>query len=427
MRTTAEDDGFRAGALIWFAVATFSMGIDGYVLAGLLPQIATDLRVDAAAAGQLMSVFAATSAIAGPLLGALTGHWERKATIVLALGVFVLGNLLVGLGPTYFWVMLGRVVSALGAALLNAVIGSYVIARTPERYRGRALSLMMGGFLFATALGVPIGLAIGQADWRIPLFLVVGVGAAALIGILLRVPRLHLPVLSLREALSPLTRPAILVVLVVPMGLMCASYLCFTYATLILGPRIGEGYPMIGALFGYGIVSLAGNIVSGRATDHRGPVAVLTVIVTTVLAAALLGWAGLMLPGIAGAVAGVAWFLVCAFFNGGSGVAAQTRLSAMVPPAVAALVLALNGSMMMLGSGLGSALGGVALAAGALPDQLLPFSGAVLAVTLAAHLLSVGVLRRRSAVDGAADSAAGSAVDSAAGTGEPPMGGAERA
>ncbi|WP_345184461.1 MFS transporter [Microbacterium panaciterrae] len=395
MRTNEVEAGFRPGALIWLAVATFSMGIDGYVLAGLLPQIATGLRVDAAAAGQLMSVFAATGALAGPVLGALTGRWERKATIMLALGVFVLGNLLVALAPTYFWAMAGRVVSALGGALLNAVIGSYVIARTPERYRGRALSLVMGGFLFATALGVPIGLAIGQSDWRIPLFLVVGVGAAALVGILLKVPRLTLPPVSLREALSPLTRPAILSVLLVPMGLMCASYLCFTYATLILGPRIGEGYPMIGALFGYGIVSLVGNIVSGRVTDRRGPVAVLTVIVATVLAAALLGWFGLMLPGLAGAVAGLAWFLICAFFNGGSGVTAQTRLATMVSDSVAALVLALNNSAMMLGSALGSALGGIALAAGALPDQLPLLSGAVLGVTLIAHLITVGTLRGR--------------------------------
>lgn len=398
MRTTDDDTAFRPGALIWLALATFSMGIDGYVLAGLLPQIATDLRVGPAAAGQLMSVFAATGAIAGPVLGALTGRWERKATIVVALTVFVLGNLLVALAPTYFWAMTGRVVSAVGGALLNAVIGSYVIARTPQQYRGRALSLVMGGFLFATALGVPVGLVIGQADWRIPLFLVVGVGSAALIGIIAGVPRLHLPPLSLREALRPLTRPSILFVLVVPMGLMCASYFCFTYATLILGPRIGEGYPMIGALFGYGIVSLVGNIVSGRVTDRRGPVAVLTVIVATVLTAAVLGWAGLMLPGAAGAVAGLAWFLTCAFFNGGSGVAAQTRLATMVPPAVAALVLALNNSAMMLGSGLGSALGGAALAAGAVPDQLLLLSGVVLAVTLGVQLVTAARARRRAAV-----------------------------
>lgn len=68
------------GALLWLAVATFSMGIDGYVLAVLLPQIADDFEVTEAAAGQLMTVFAFTGAVGGPLLGALTGRWERKVT-----------------------------------------------------------------------------------------------------------------------------------------------------------------------------------------------------------------------------------------------------------------------------------------------------------------------------------------------------------
>ncbi|MFK4788722.1 MFS transporter [Microbacterium sp. ZW T5_56] len=389
-----DRSGFRIGALVWLAVANFSMGIDGYVLAGLLPQIATDLKVDAAAAGQLMSVFAVTSAISGPVLGALTGRWERKFTILLSLGVFVLGNLLVGLAPTYFWAMAGRVVSALGGALLSAAVGSYVVAATPEQFRGRALSWVMGGFLFATALGVPVGLVIGQADWRIPIFLVVGVGVVAMIGIFRGVTPLHLPATTVREALSPLTQPRILLALVVPAGLMCASYLCFTYATLILGPRIGEGYPMIAALFGYGVVSLVGNLVSGRVIDRRGPVAVLTVILAAVVTAAVLGWLGLMLPGILGAVAGVAWFLVCAFFNGGSGVAGQARLASMVSPTVAALVLAVNTSAMMLGSGLGSALGGVALVAGSSADQLLLISGGILAVTLLVHLLTLSWMRR---------------------------------
>ena len=38
---------------MWLALATFSMGIDGYVLAGLLPQIAGDLFVTEAAAGRI--------------------------------------------------------------------------------------------------------------------------------------------------------------------------------------------------------------------------------------------------------------------------------------------------------------------------------------------------------------------------------------
>lgn len=369
----------RAG-LFWLALANFSMGIDGYVLAGLLPQIASDLEVSSAAAGQLVAVFALTGAFAGPALSAFTGRWERKATISLALLVFILGNLMVAVAPDYSWAIAGRVVSAVGGALLNAVVSAYVIARTPVEQRGRALSFVLGGWLAATALGVPLGLVIGQADWRAPLFLVAGVGAIALIGILIKVPRLTLPARPLRESVRPLGQPRVLAALVIPIGIMCASYLCFTYAAFILEPRIGAGLPMILIMFGYGLISLLGNAVSGRSIDRISPVRVLAVIIASLIAVAAIGTVGLALSGIAGAVIAIFWFFGCAFFNGGMGVPLQARLAAMSSDSLT-ILLALNASAITLGSAFGGMLGGAMLATGFPPEALVPSAGAILVVT----------------------------------------------
>ena len=71
--------GVPYSTLIWLAVATFTTGIDGYVLAGLLPDVAADLDVTPALTGQLVSVFALTSAVAGPILGATTSGWDSAA------------------------------------------------------------------------------------------------------------------------------------------------------------------------------------------------------------------------------------------------------------------------------------------------------------------------------------------------------------
>ena len=396
VKTTDESRPAGYGALLWLALATFSMGIDGYVLAGLLPQIAGDLEVSKAAAGQLVAVFALTAAVSGPVLSSLTGRWERKLVISLSLGVFVIGNLLIAVSVNYAMAMAGRIVSALGGALLSAVVSAYVLAKTAPERRGRALSFVLGGFLAATALGVPVGLVIGQDDWRLPLFLVTGVGAVALIGILINVPRLHLPALTLRQTLSPLARPAVIGAILVATGIMCASYLCFTYAAYIFGPRVGTGEPIIAAMFGYGIVSLGGNILSGRITDRIDPRRVIALIIGILIVVALLGTAGLLLPGAAGAVAAFAWFFACAFFNGGSGVALQSRLGDIAPDSMS-LVLALNGSGMQLGSALGGMLGGALLASGVDADGLLPASAVVLALTMGLHLLVSRAAPRRAA------------------------------
>jgi DHA1 family inner membrane transport protein len=373
--------------LLWLAVALFSTGIDGYVLAGLLPAIASDLNVSAAAAGQLMSVFALTAALAGPVLGTVTSRWERRTTIALSLAVFIVGNLVVGLATLYAVALAGRVVAALGACLLNAAVTGYAIALTPERHRGKALSFVLGGWMAATALGVPIGLVIGQSSWRFPMIMVAVVGTVALVGILLKLPKLHLPGGTLVDRLRPLRQPRLLAGLLVTTGILCSSYACFTYATLILGPHFHAEWMMIVIMFGYGVASMLGNAVTGRLTDRFSAIRVLTVVLSGLLLNAVVGMVALSLfPLTLAAACGLLWFFTAGVGNGGAAVPQQARLASMAPDS-ATIVIALNGSAISLGSALGSGLGGAALAAGSAANDLLGVSAVILAITVTLHLI----------------------------------------
>ncbi|TCC45319.1 MFS transporter [Kribbella capetownensis] len=363
------------------------MGIDGYVLAGLLPAIAGDLEVSAAAAGQLVSVFALTSALAAPVLGTITSRWERRTTIALSLAVFVLGNLVVGLAPNYATALGGRVMAALGGALLNAAVTGYVIALAPPQHRGKALSFVLGGWMTATALGVPVGLALGQSSWRFPMILVAVVGTIALAGIMLKLPRLHLPAGTLAERLRPLGQPRLLAGLLVTTGILCSSYTCFTYATLIFAPTFRLDWMIIVIMFGYGVASMLGNAVTGRLTDRFTPLRVLTVVLIGLLLNSVLGMvAFLTVPLAVTTVTGLVWFFAAGVGNGGAAVPQQARLAALAPNS-AAIVMALNGSAISLGSALGSGLGGVSLAAGTSPYGLLGIAAVILAITLTLHVL----------------------------------------
>ncbi|GAB3801277.1 MFS transporter [Humibacter antri] len=395
-RATRDADGrVSYRVLVWLAVATFSMGIDGYVLTGLLPNISADLHVTTAAAGQLMTVFALTAALAGPVLVTVTGRWERRTVIVAALAVFVVGNLIVAVAPGYGIALGGRIVSALGGSLLNAAASAYVIAITPERHRGKALSFILGGWMVATALGVPVGLVIGEADWRFPLVMVAVVGAVALVGILMRLPRMHLPEISFAERLRPLRTPRLLAGLLVTVGILCSSYCCFTYATVIFEPLFHAPQAMIALLFGYGIASTLGNAFSGRLADTSTPVRTLSVLLLLLLIDAVFGFAMLNTAvGVMAAAGGVVWFLIAGIGNGGAAVPQQARLGSMAPDSVA-VVMALNGSAISLGSALGSGLGGVVLAAGVTAAALPGVAAVILAGTVILHLL---VARTRSVV-----------------------------
>ncbi|HWD82250.1 MAG TPA: MFS transporter [Kribbella sp.] len=382
--TCTVETEFSYRPLVWLAVATFSMGIDGYVLTGLLPHIASDLHVSVAAAGQLMSAFALTAAVAGPVLGTATSRWERRTTIAVALAVFVLGNLVVGFATTYPIAFAGRVLAALGACLLNAAVSGYVIAVTPVRHRGKALSFVLGGLLTATALGVPVGLLIGQSSWRYPMILVAVMGTVALVGILRGLPRRQLPAGRLADQLRPLGRPRLLGALLVTTGILTGSFTCFTYAVLILGPSFPAGWMIVAIMFGYGVASAFGNAVTGRLADRFLAPRVLTVVLIVLLLNSILGMAGLMLT--SAGVIGVAWFFVQGVGNGGAAVPQQVRLAGLAPDSPA-IVMALNGSAISLGSALGSGLGGIALTAGTSPDGLLGLAAVVLAATLVLHLV----------------------------------------
>ena len=101
----------------------------------------------------------------------------------------------------------------------------------------------------------------------------------------------------------------------------------------------------------------------------------------------ILGLFGLMVgSATAVAVIGMIWFFAAGIGNGGAAVPQQARLGALAP-ASAAIVTALNGSAISLGSALGSGLGGVALTAGTSPNGLLAVASVILAVTLALHLI----------------------------------------
>ena len=56
----------RTTDLLILSIGTFTLGVDGFVLSGLLPQVAVSLHVSASTAGQLTTLFALVYAAGSP-------------------------------------------------------------------------------------------------------------------------------------------------------------------------------------------------------------------------------------------------------------------------------------------------------------------------------------------------------------------------
>lgn len=179
---------WRASAAI-LAFGAFAVGTDGFVISGLLPEVARTLHVDVGAAGQLVTVFALAYALLAPVLAALTATWSPRRVLVAALIVFAVGNALTATAPGYGLVLASRAVTAAGAALFTATASTTAAALAGERNRGRAIATVMTGMTSSLVLGAPLGTLIGGAlGWRTTMWFITSLALAAVPPIGLRLP-----------------------------------------------------------------------------------------------------------------------------------------------------------------------------------------------------------------------------------------------
>ncbi|TGV12680.1 MFS transporter, partial [Mesorhizobium sp. M00.F.Ca.ET.186.01.1.1] len=89
------------------AIAAFVVGTVELIIGGILDIIAEDLQVSISTAGWLITMFSIIFALSAPILLTVTAKAERKSLYVWALVVFLLGNVISFLSPTYFVLMLG--------------------------------------------------------------------------------------------------------------------------------------------------------------------------------------------------------------------------------------------------------------------------------------------------------------------------------
>ncbi|MEW9555534.1 MFS transporter [Nonomuraea sp. NPDC050783] len=267
------------------AFGAFAVGTDGFVVAGLLPAVATSLHVTVAAAGQLVTVFSASYAVLAPVLAALTASWSRRTVLVTALAVFAAGNAITALAPSYGLVLGSRVVAAAGAALFTATASATAALLAGERERGRAISYVMLGVTSSLVLGAPLGTLIGGlADWRAAMWLVTALALLAAPAIGLRLPAAAgRGNGDLRAFLAPLRDRRVVTLLAVTVVAFTGIYLPYTYVSEIFAPAWAGGSGLAVLLLVYGLSGTAGNLAAGHLADRYGP---RRVVVTVMLALA---------------------------------------------------------------------------------------------------------------------------------------------
>ncbi|MFD3655655.1 MFS transporter [Streptomyces sp. NPDC058620] len=258
-------------ALLALAIGAFGIGTTEFVIMGLLPEVAGDFGVSVPTAGYLVTGYALGVMFGAPLMTVLGTKITRKRMLMLLMGLFVVGNLLSAVAPTFGVMMVGRVVASLAHGAFFG-IGSVVAAElvAPEKKAG-AIATMFTGLTVANVVGVPLGTFVGQnAGWRITFLFVAALGVIGLAGIARLVPDLPKPAgVRLRHELSAFKNVQVLLAMAMTVLGFGGVFAAITYIAPMMTHVTGyadSSVTWLLVLFGLGMV--AGNLIGGRFADR---------------------------------------------------------------------------------------------------------------------------------------------------------------
>ncbi|GAA0599272.1 hypothetical protein GCM10009001_14450 [Virgibacillus siamensis] len=175
--------------LIVFMLGTFAIGMAEYVVTSLLTQFAADLNVAVSTTGLLLSVYAISVAVFGPLLRIITIKFSPKPLLLALMGIFIVSNVIAATAPNFEVLLLSRLLSAaMHAPFFGLCMSIAVQISTPEK-RTRAIAAVQGGLTIAVMIGVPFGSFLGGAfDWRLVFSFIAILGIISFAGLSIVTP-----------------------------------------------------------------------------------------------------------------------------------------------------------------------------------------------------------------------------------------------
>ena len=274
----AKERFFNLPVLILIA-SSFMLGMSEFIVVGILPDIAADLKISEVTVGNLVSLFAFVYAPVTPLGSALSARFPRFATHLTLIGIFLAGNILCAFAPNYAVLVVARIMIALVSGTLVAVAMTYAPDVTTDRFRTKFIAWVFSGFSIASVVGVPVGTWVANTfGWRWAFHMINVLTIVLIIGMVVVLPRnSHIVKIGfLPQFRLFFDRRIQLGVLDVVCG-AAASYVFYTYLTPIMRDEVHvpEQYLSVGLVI-FGAACLWSNLYGGKLADRGRGVEPLT-------------------------------------------------------------------------------------------------------------------------------------------------------
>ncbi|NRG42373.1 DHA2 family efflux MFS transporter permease subunit [Rathayibacter sp. VKM Ac-2835] len=194
------------GEILTISVLVFSAFVaflSEMVIGVALPQIMVDLGITATTGQWLTTGYALTLAVLIPTSGWVMQRFHLRTIFLVSVGLFTLGTAIAAVAPGFELLLTGRIVQALGTAVLVPLLMTTSIGLVAPSRRGRMMALVTAVTAVAPALGPAFsGLVMAQLGWRWLFLLILPLSILGLVLGAITMPNLTTPRRTRFDSLS---------------------------------------------------------------------------------------------------------------------------------------------------------------------------------------------------------------------------------
>ena len=330
------------------------------VLTPVLSEVADDLDVSTAAAGQLRTVSGLTAGLTAILLGTVGRSLSLRRVLIGGAGGLALASVVSAAAPSFAVLAVGQ--ALLGVSVAALLVGGTVAAAewVPRQHRTRVLSWALVGPPAAWIVGMPLIGAIGEIDWRWT-WLALPLAAAFVAGVAVALRSEPGPTARSESMTRALREPSTARWVLGEMLASSAWIGTLVFSGALFTESYGAGTLLTGIVLAAGAAAyVAGNVYFRRIVACRPHTLLVRLSLVLALGVALFGTVRPALP------VSLAVFAATAFVAGGRTlIGSAVGLEAAPERRVA--VMGARAAGQQLGYFFGAAAAGGALAAGGYP------------------------------------------------------------
>lgn len=251
----------------------FALTTSEFMVAGMLPSLASALAVSVGEIGNLISLYALGMAIGGPVLTVLllVRGLPNKQALLWLLAIYVAAGIVAACASGYGAMAAARIVMGVVSAAAFGVSLTICAELVAPEARGKAASFVLGGLMLAPVLGVPATAIIEQSlGWRASFWSVAMFSAVCAVSVVALVGESKGgAVISLKRELAALCNPGLWAAYATSGLIIGATFAAFSYLVPIFTQVSGfapSAIPMLLAM--YGAANVVGNLIVGRFADR---------------------------------------------------------------------------------------------------------------------------------------------------------------